>query len=100
MIRLAIIEGAFTNNTHVSMAIPNIPSVIACGCLCMPDDGCLGFLYDNTTLLCKLEKECRLFVLYGFYVQIETTKILSLHKNTLSSRNSKINLKHILRFQK
>jgi len=52
--------GLFTNGTDSSTAIPDVPSETACGYLCLKDDTCKAFFYDNSTLLCKPEQECRL----------------------------------------
>jgi len=58
--RVSQIEVFLTNGTDLSSAIPNVPSEVDCGYLCLHDDACKAFFYDNSTLLCKPEQQCRL----------------------------------------
>jgi len=58
MSRVKKFEGFFTNDT--ALAIHDVPSEASCGYFCLRDDGCKAFFYDNSTLLCKPEQECRL----------------------------------------
>jgi len=54
------------NGTDLSSAIPNVPNEVTCGYLCLHDDTCKAFFYDNTTLLCKPEQQCRLVVVFPY----------------------------------
>jgi len=63
MRRVLEFEGFFTNGIGLPLAIKDVPNEVACGYLCLHDDTCKAFFYDNSTLLCKPEKQCRLAVL-------------------------------------
>jgi len=46
------------NGTIMSPAIPDVQSEVACGYLCLSDDACKAFFYNNSTRLCKPEETC------------------------------------------
>jgi len=62
MLRVLEFEGFFTNGTDLSSAFHNVPSEVACGYICLLDEICEAFFYDNSTLLCKPEQQCRFVV--------------------------------------
>ena len=71
--------GLFTNGTNWSPAISNVQSEVACGYLCLSDYACKAFFYNNSTLLCKPEQECRLVTVLAYALwQIEIYRSFTL----------------------
>jgi len=75
MSRVPDFDGLYTNDTDWSTAI-HVQSEVACGYMCLYNEACQAFFYDNSTLLCKLEQKCRLV---SILTQVHGQQINSKH---------------------